>query len=93
MGGRKNKGNMRSNVTYRFAKEQKIVSKVIYEWLKSTHASIKQKGILLRQWQRGEVLLMIDFKNLRGNPSTKNSERDHFLRKYMTKYFKLEGKR
>lgn len=84
----KRKTELRSNITYKAAKSQGIVGAVVYEWLKNTKAGQVLKFKLLRDWQAGIVMLLIDFKNLKKKP--KNPEYDHFLQKYMSKYLEVK---
>jgi hypothetical protein len=87
MGNRKNKRKLevRSNVSYKAAKESKCVHKVVYEWLKNTRVTNnKLKFKLLDDWRQGIIFLMIDFTNL--TTRIKKPEYDIFLKKYIAKY-------
>ena len=78
---------MRTRVSYKACKEQNIVAKVVYLWLKSTkHASHKARFGCLNSWREGNLFLLIDVTKLKYVNSIARPEGDLFMRKYVAKY-------
>lgn len=84
-GKNKRKHELRSRISYKSACENHIVHQVVYEWLKTTKASTKSKFKLLDGWRLGNIMLLIDFKNLKVT-KVRKPEYDNFLRKYVAIY-------
>ena len=74
----------RTRVSYKACKEQRIVGKVVYQWLKSTHT--KHPFKLLRDWREGIIFLLIDVTKLKYVNSITRPEGDLFMKKYVAKY-------
>jgi len=77
----------RTRVSYKACKDQRIVAKVVYQWLKTTtHVSIHSKFACLRSWREGTLFLLIDVVALKYVNSIKRPEGDLFMKKYVAKY-------
>jgi len=79
--------DLRTRVSYKACKEQRIVAKVVYQWLKTTtHVSQHARFACLRSWQEGNLFLLIDVTKLKYVNSIKRPEGDLFMKKYVAKY-------
>ena len=77
----------RTRVSYKACKDQKIVAKVVYQWLKTTtHVSIHARFSCLNSWREGTLFLLIDVTKLKYVNSIKRPEGDLFMKKYVAKY-------
>ena len=81
---KKKMDDLRTRVSYKAAYDQRIVAKIVYEWLKTTKARRPFK--ILRDWKDGVLFLMIDVTKLKYVNSIRRPEGDLFMKKYVAKY-------